>query len=118
VPPLAHQNTKFLKFSNYQNSIKMALIEEVVADLKSQKHLNITATVKKYGFNRSTFSKRYNGIQSSKQAGYNLQRLLTLAQLKALIKYINQLTEHGLPPTTSMVRNFAAEIAERGPGPY
>jgi Tc5 transposase DNA-binding domain len=118
VPPLAHQNTKISKSSNYHNSTKMGSIEEAIADLKSQEHPNITATAKKHGCNRTTLSKRYNGIQGSRQAGYNSQRLLTPAQLKALIKYINQLTERGLPPTTSMVRNFAAEIAGREPGPH
>ena len=67
----------------------MGLIKEAIADLKSQEHLNITATVKKHRYNRSTLLKRYNGIYSSRQAGYNSQRLLTPAQLKALIKYVN-----------------------------
>jgi len=96
----------------------MGLIEEAIADLKSQEHPNITATAKKHGCNQSTLSKRYNGIHSSRQAGYNSQCLLTPAQLKALIKYVNQLTKHSLPPTTSMVRNFAAEIIGREPGPH
>ena len=47
VPPLAHQNTKISKFSNYQNSTKMGSIEEAIVDLKSQEHPNITATAKK-----------------------------------------------------------------------
>ena len=96
----------------------MGSIEEAITDLKSQEHPNITATAKKHGCNRFTLSKRYNGIHSSRQAGYNCECLLTPAQSKALIKYVNQLTEHGLPPTTLVVRNFAAEIAGREPGPY
>ncbi|OCK99977.1 uncharacterized protein K441DRAFT_535739 [Cenococcum geophilum 1.58] len=96
----------------------MGSIEEAIADLKSQEHLNITATAKKHGCNRSTLLKRYNGIYSSRQVGYNSQRLLTLAQLKALIKYVNQLTKYGLPPIILMVRNFVVEIAGREPGPY
>ena len=67
----------------------MGLIEEAIADLKSQEHPNITATAKKHGCNQTTLSKRYNGIQGFRQAGYNLQCLLTPVQLKALIKYIN-----------------------------
>jgi len=61
----------------------------VIVDLKSQEYLNIIATIKKHRCNQSTLLKRYNRIYSSRQAGYNLQYLLTLAQLKALIKYIN-----------------------------
>ena len=103
VPPLAHQNTKISKFSNYQNSTKMGSIKEVIADLKLQKHPNITATAKKHGCNQSMLSKCYNRIYSSRQAGYNSQCLLTLAQLKALIKYVNQFTKCGLPPITLIV---------------
>jgi len=40
----------------------MGLIEEAIADLKSQEYLNITATVKKHGCNWTTLLKRYNGI--------------------------------------------------------
>ena len=43
-------------------------------------------------------------------------RFLSTIQLKALIKYINDLTERGLPPTVQMVRNLAARIAGKQPG--
>ena len=44
----------------------MGSIEEVIIDLKSQEHLNITVTVKKHRYNRSTLLKRYNGIYGSR----------------------------------------------------
>ena len=43
-------------------------------------------------------------------------RFLSTIQLKALIKYINDLTEQGLPPTVQMVRNLAARIVGKQPG--
>ena len=43
-------------------------------------------------------------------------RFLNTIQSKALIKYINNLTERGLPPTVVMVKNIAAEIIGRQPG--
>ena len=39
--------------------------------------------------------------------------MLNNAQLKVLVKYINDLTERGLPPTVAMVRNIAAGIAQQ-----
>ena len=43
-------------------------------------------------------------------------RFLSTIQLKALIKYINDLTERGLPPTVQMVRNLATGIVGKQPG--
>ena len=43
-------------------------------------------------------------------------RFLNTIQLKALIKYINDLTERGLPPTVAMVKNIIAKIVGRQPG--
>ena len=43
-------------------------------------------------------------------------RFLNTIQSKALIKYINDLTECGLPPTVVMVKNIIAEIVGRQPG--
>ena len=96
----------------------MDQIEAALADLRLQDQPNISATAKCYNVNRSTLSKRFNGVQQSKEEGYELQRLLSNAQSNALIKYINTLTERGLPPTNAMVRNFAADIAGRQPGPH
>ena len=95
----------------------MDRIDEAIADLRSQEAPNISQTVVKYGIQRSTLSRRWNGVSKKKDIAYDNQRLLTTAQSKALIQYINDLTERGLPPTNAMVRNFAATIAGRRPGP-
>ena len=58
------------------------------------------------------------GTAPLSQTGYDSQRLLTAAQSKVLKDYINNLTERGLPPTNAMVKNFAAQIAQREPGPH
>ena len=39
-------------------------------------------------------------------------------QLKALIKYINNLTKRGLPPINAIVCNFGGQIAKKNPGEY
>ena len=118
VPPLVHPNTKIRIFSKFNHALNMDQIEAALADLRLQDQPNISATAKCYKVNRSTLLKRFNGVQQSKEEGYELQRLLSNAQSNALIKYINTLTERGLPPTNAMVRNFAADIAGRQPGPH
>jgi hypothetical protein len=88
----------------------MGLIEEALNDLRSQEKLNILQTTKKHNVYRITLSRRWNNVTGSKQAGYDVQRLLTTAQSNSLINYINDLTERALPPINAMVRNFAAQI--------
>ncbi|EED13953.1 conserved hypothetical protein [Talaromyces stipitatus ATCC 10500] len=51
-----------------------------------------------------------------KEAQYNNQRLLNEGQSQALIRWINHLTEKGLPLTNSMLANFARDICGRKPG--
>jgi Tc5 transposase DNA-binding domain len=96
----------------------MGSIEEALADLRLQEEPNILQTAKKHKINRTTLSRRWNHVTGSKQSGYDAQRLLTTAQSNSLKKYINDLTERGLPPTNAMVRNFAAQIAQKQPGPH
>ena len=55
-------------------------------------------------------------LRAQKKTQYNNQRILSNAQSRALIKWINQLTERGLPPTNSMLENFAREISGKEPG--
>jgi transcriptional regulator with XRE-family HTH domain len=96
----------------------MDRIDEALADLRSQEAPNISKTAEKYGVERSRLSRYWNGISKKKDLAYENQRLLTIAQSNALISYINELTERGLPPTNAMVRNFAATIAGRMSGDY
>ena len=77
---------------------------------------NISLVARTYGVSQSGLYKRFHGITGSKEEHYNTQRILTTSQSKALIKWINQLTERGLPPTNSMLANFAREISGKEPG--
>jgi Tc5 transposase DNA-binding domain len=64
----------------------------------------------------STLSRRLRGVHVSKdQANFN-KSLLSKQQQLSLVTYINELCDNGLPPMTSMVRNFAEEIAHQRPG--
>ena len=96
----------------------MKRVDEALADLRLQEAPNISKTATKYGIERSTLSRHWNGVSKKKDLAYENHRLLTTVQSKVLINYINDLTERGIPPTNAMVRNFAATIAERQPGPH
>uniref|UniRef100_A0A093Y585 Jerky protein like-like n=1 Tax=Talaromyces marneffei PM1 TaxID=1077442 RepID=A0A093Y585_TALMA len=89
---------------------------EALRSLKPGEKLNISLVARTYGVDPSNLSKRFRGVTGSKEAQYNNQRLLSKEQSRALIKWINQLTERGLPPTNSMLENFAREISGKEPG--
>jgi AraC-like DNA-binding protein len=71
----------------------MDQIEAVLKELTLQDSPNITALAKKYGCDRTTLSRRFRKVTVSRHTAYNKQNLLDDIQSKALIKYINNLTE-------------------------
>ena len=86
-------------------------MEAALADLRLQDVPNITATAKMHKINRSTLSRRWNKVTRSREESYDSMQFLNTIQSKMLIKYINDLTKCGLPPTVAMVQNIVAEIA-------
>ncbi|KAI9046208.1 transposase [Aspergillus affinis] len=94
-------------------SIEAALTE--IQSLKPGERLNYNKIAKKHGVHRSTLSRRHHGLQGSRQDQYENQQILNSQQYKELIKWINNLTERGLPPSQSMLRNFAKEITGNKP---
>ena len=88
-------------------------IELTIADLKQQMKPNVTATARKYAVNESTLRKRWTGkTVSQSEASSKYKQRLTSAQEEVLVERINLLTDRGLPPTSSIVRNLAEEILE------
>ncbi|KAL3712911.1 hypothetical protein TMatcc_001613 [Talaromyces marneffei ATCC 18224] len=97
----------------------MASMELALAALRSAdpgEKPNISLVTRTYGVSQSGLYKRFHGVTGSKEEQYDKQRILTTTQSRALIKWINQLTERGLPPTNSMLANFAREISGKEPG--
>jgi len=95
-----------------------ARIQAAITDLESQSRRNIAATAKKWGIARETLSKRFRGETGSNQdATSYARRQLTDTQEETLIKYINKLSDRGLPPTPQIVKNLAEEIAGVTLGP-
>ena len=95
------------------NSTKNASIELAIADLNRQLKPNINATAKTYGLVESTLRRRFKGESLSFQAAHSVShQRLSIVQEEALIDQINQLTDRGLPPTSSIVRNLAEELLQ------
>ena len=95
------------------NSTKNKSIELAIADLKCQLKPNINATAKKYGLVESTLRRRFNGeTMSIASARATTHQRLSTVQEEVLIDQINYLTDRGLPPTSSIVRNLAEELLQ------
>ena len=94
----------------------MDSIQAALEDLKLQDKKNITGVAKFHGVDRSTLSRRFNGVSNPATVYHQSRQLLHPQQEKDLVQYINELTEKGLPPTPAMVCNFAYDIVGKRPG--
>jgi hypothetical protein len=94
----------------------MGSIDEALAALSLQDVPNYTATAKEFKVNRSTLSRRHRGKTAEKGSKPSSIALLSDKQQKGLVSYINELTNRGIPPTTTMVRQFACDISGKRPG--
>ncbi|XP_014550175.1 hypothetical protein COCVIDRAFT_43207 [Bipolaris victoriae FI3] len=72
-----------------------------------------TKITNQYSVIRSILTRRHQGQCASRAVGGQKRQLLHPHQEQALIAYINQLIERGLPPSQSIIRNFALNIAKR-----
>jgi hypothetical protein len=90
-----------------------ARIELAITDLNRENAPAIAVIATRYGLQRSTLSRRWHGITSSRaEATSEHHQRLTIAQEEVLIDQINKLTVRKMPPTTQIVRNMAEEIIE------
>src|SRR4030081_2633933 len=99
----------------------MGSIEAAITYLESlelTEKINYAQVARNYGVDRSTLSRRFRGVQKSRESQYENQRLLNNQQSAQLIKWINDLTDRGLPPSLSMLANFAKELSGKEPGKH
>lgn len=94
----------------------MEPIDFALDELKSQKKPLYRATARKYGCDHQTLRRRHLGIQLPKAEYHETQQLLSNAQERVLINYINELNTRGIPPPNCIVHNIAAEICGKQPG--
>ncbi|KAF1364092.1 hypothetical protein EJ07DRAFT_69805, partial [Lizonia empirigonia] len=77
------------------------------------KSISYTHLAEKHSVVRSTLTRREQGLSVSREEKAIAQRLLTPTQESELVQYIEGLTERHLPPTRTMIKNFATEIAQK-----
>lgn len=67
----------------------------------------------KHGVVRSTLTRRHMNMTRSRADRALEQRAISIKQELELVVYIKRLTERYLPPTRTMIKNFASEIAKK-----
>jgi hypothetical protein len=86
-------------------------IQEAIAEIESRElgdEFSYQAIAKKYGVARMTLMRRHKGETEA----YGLRRLSLHPEHEAeLVRYIKTLTERRLPPTRTIVQQFASELA-------
>ncbi|PVH98913.1 hypothetical protein DM02DRAFT_478721, partial [Periconia macrospinosa] len=75
-------------------------------------HPPYSEIARKYGVARTTLARRHKGQTVSRTTCIENQYNLSQQQEKSLIKYIQLLTERRLPPTRSMIKNYASGVSE------
>ena len=106
-----------LPSSTMNNTTTTAPIDQAIANLESQERPNILATAKKFGLVESTLRRRWKGQSvSRREASSTHKQRLTTVQEEALISQINRLTDRGIPPTPTIMRNLAEEMIQSSVG--
>jgi hypothetical protein len=91
-------------------------IDAALAALELQDPPNYTQTAKEFNVIRFTLLWHHWQITRAREDVMEMKSLLLIQQEKTLLRYINLLTEYGLPPTPQMVRNFTFKISRITPG--
>jgi hypothetical protein len=67
----------------------------------------------RFGVHRSTLGQRWRRVTVSQEEGYGKLLAVSSQQELELVRYIEDITKQGLPPTSDMIRNFASEVAHK-----
>jgi hypothetical protein len=88
-------------------------IQKAIEDIESCEdgaHFSYREVAKRFGVDRSTLARRHKGqCQPHKLAHLSLN----LDHETELVRYIKTLTERRIPPTRTMIRNFASSLVGR-----
>ena len=90
-------------------------IQEAIEDIESREDgasFSYREIARKFNINRTTLSRRHQGLTRSNAAIAEAQQLLNPQQELELIRYIEKCTRRGLPPTREMVQNFSSAVAQ------
>jgi hypothetical protein len=110
---LPHQNATTRSTSNHDISATIEGLEAALKSLELSDSINYNKTAKEFNVSATTLRRRHKGEQQSRSdVDFTYKSRLSKQQETDLIAYINKLSGRGLPPTVSMVKNFADELAK------
>src|SRR5450432_313504 len=96
------------------NSTYEARLGLALEDIRKQTIPNFSSTARRFQVNRITLLRRFKLTQQNRRiASSETKQCLSLAQEETLIRFINNLTDRSLPPTSQIVHNCAEELAGR-----
>jgi AraC-like DNA-binding protein len=93
------------------SSIEAALA--AIESLEPGEQFSYRQIAAEYHCSRTTLARRHQGLASSRSTMAENQQALHPQQELELLRYIERLTEQGLPPTRPMIRRFASNIAKK-----
>ncbi|KAF1941725.1 hypothetical protein EJ02DRAFT_491038 [Clathrospora elynae] len=101
------------------NSTTTTVMEKALKDLelhKGEAEFSIRKTAERNGLSRTTLQRKYNQETRTNAEEAEYQKNLTTQQEEELVTYIQDLTSKGLPPTRSMLQNYACVVAKKEVG--
>jgi hypothetical protein len=90
-------------------------MDAALIEVRQSTSPNIAEIARKHSVHVRTLQRHAAGSCSTRQQKAENQYILSVIQQKTLVDYINKLSKDGIPPTPSMVLNFAADIAGKRP---
>ncbi|KAF1941941.1 hypothetical protein EJ02DRAFT_324387, partial [Clathrospora elynae] len=91
-------------------------MEKALEDLelhKREAEFSIRKTAERYGLSCATLQRKYNQETRTNAEEAEHQKNLTTKQEEELVTYIQDLTSKCLPPTRSMLQNYACVVAKK-----
>ena len=75
-------------------------LQAALRELESSGSINYSHIASKHKVDRNTLARRHKGITVSIHEAHSIfQKLLTDAQEQELVRYLNKLSDRGIPPT-------------------
>jgi hypothetical protein len=84
-----------------------------IESLKPEESFSYAQIARDFGVEPTTLARRHRGASSTRNIKIQNQLALHPQQEEQLVRYIQRLTEQGIPPTRSMIRNFASQVAKK-----
>jgi hypothetical protein len=94
----------------------MTAIDDAIAAIDSREEgasFSYRKVAAQFKVNRITLARRHQGLQATRAAKSQNQQSLSPQQELELVQYIEGLTERGLPPTRTMIQNFASSVVDK-----